>query len=561
MGSSKHQLTRRRFLQHAGVGAAGAASAALIGGRALGPASAVAQDTPKSGGTLTLSVAQKTSFSHFMFLRHYAGGENIYSRTLANARLVTLDHNHADFIPDLAQEWAFSADGKQVTFTLRPGLTWHDGQPFTSADVNFTFHMIGIPGVGDTLMGDLFTPYVVGMQEWLDGTATTISGLTTPDDLTVTFDLFDAFSQIELLTLFNQICIAPNHILSQYLNRETGKDILQSEWATTSNHVGIGPFRVSEYVADQYIIYAPFENYYRGRPLLDEIVYRPFLDATTNAAALENKEVDVGRVAATDYPHFQELDFLNFVTGKRATYTGTPFNARQPYLNQKVRQALIYALDRDAIVQTLYAGAVDVIHSPISVPQYGDSPNLIKYNYDPEKAKALLAEGGWDSGRKIRWAISAAPSSEADQAYYAAINGYWAEVGVEAEFQVFGQDASGLWAPNWDFDLYPSAYPIGLPGSVAIHLNPRQASYVSSGYDTPEFQALWDDAQLQHDEETMKNTIWKLQETIAEQALTLMIARSTDIWGINKRVHELSPLYMGYESELYDWQIEKVWVD
>ena len=270
----------------------------------------------KTGGTLTFSVAQKTSYSHFMFLRHYAGGENIYSRTFPNAKLLTINHDQTDFIPDLAEKWEFSQDGKQLTFTLRKGLKWHDGQPFTSKDVNFTYHMIGIPGLGSTLMGSLFSGYITGMQEWIDGKADKIAGLSTPDDLTVVFALDDAFSHLTLFALFNQVCIAPDHILHEYLDRDKGKNILQSEWATTAKHVGIGPFRVTEYVPDQYIVYAPFADYYRGKPRLDKLIYRPFQDATTNAAALQNKEVDAGRLAATDYPRFQKFDFLNFNTAK-----------------------------------------------------------------------------------------------------------------------------------------------------------------------------------------------------------------------------------------------------
>ncbi|MGH2558832.1 MAG: ABC transporter substrate-binding protein [Thermomicrobiales bacterium] len=564
MRSTRPEMNRRTFLRHATTGAVAATSIGVFGGSAIRTAAAApatALQEPKLGGTLTLSVPQKTSFSHFMHMRHFAGGENIYSRTLANARLVTLNQDRSEFLGDLAERWEFSEDGMHLTFFLRQGLTWHDGEPFTSADVNFTYHMIGIPGVNSTLMGSLFSDYVVGMKEWIDGQAENISGLTMPDEYTVTFALHNAFSDLVLLTLFNQVCIAPNHVLSAYLDRTKGEEILRSEWATTANHIGLGPFKVVEYEPDQFIVYEPFENYYRGKPLLDQVIYRSYQDATTNAAALQNKEIDAARLPAVEYERFKEFDFLNFHENVSLTYSGTPFNTRQPYLNKQVRQALFHAIDREAMAQTLYAGAVEVVHSPIAVPQYGDSPNLAKFEYDPERAQALLAEGGWDSSRKIRWAVAQIPDSEQDQAYYAAINGFWEAVGVQAEFQVFGQDSTVLWGPGWDFDLYPSSYPIGIPASIAIHLDPRLASYVSAGFDTPEFVALWDAAQLQAPDEEMQATIWGLQEMIADEALSLMIVRSPDIWAVDKRVHGLTPAYFGYEADLYDWQLEKVWVE
>lgn len=556
--TKNHQISRRILLQSG----AGLAAAGIAGFPAM--EFAAAQDaaaTPVEGGKLTISVSQITSNSHMLHLRHYAGSENIYTRLIANARLVTLDHERTNFVGALAETFEFSEDGTTLTFNLRPELTWHDGEPFTAADVDFTYHMIGIPGVGTTLFGSSFNDTVVGMKEYIDGTTDRISGLTVVDDLTVTFELFENLNQTSALSLFNQICIAPNHVLSQYLDRETGAAILESEWATTSAHIGLGPFRVIEYVADQYIRYEPFENYYKGKPMLGELIYRSFADATTNAAALQNREVDVARLPVGEYARFQELDFLNFNEAKSPSYSGTPFNARQPYFSKEVRQALMHAIDREAMAEVLYAGAVEVVHTQISYPGIPESPNLKKYEYDPEKAKALLETAGWNPEQVIRWAVAQVPSNEEALAYYAAINGYWEAVGVKAEFQIFGQDSTVLWGPDWDFDLYPSSYPIGLPEAVAVHFDPRRASYVSSGFDTPEFVELWDQAFRQHPEDEMTDVIHRLQEYMAEESLGLMTVRSPDIWGIDKRVHGLVPNYFPYEYDLYDWELEKVWVE
>ncbi len=555
-GTAEHNVSRRRLLQ----GGAGLAAAGLLGLPAV--EHVAAQDaTPQEGGTLTFSVSQITSNSHMLHLRHYAGSENIYTRLMANERLVTLNPERTEYVGAVAESFTFSESGDQLTFTLREGLTWHDGEPFTAADVDFTYHMICIPGVGPTLFGSSFNETIVGIQDYIDGKTDRIEGLTVDDDHTVTFQLFEGLNETSVLSLFNQICIAPDHVLNQYLDRENGAAILESEWATTSAHIGLGPFRVIEYVADQYIRYEPFENYYKGKPLLGELIYRPFADATTNAAALQNQEVDVARLPVAEYGRFQEFDFLTFNEAKSPSYSGTPFNARQPFLTKEVRQALMHAIDRDAMAEVLYANAVEVVHTPIEFPGIPESPNLKKYEYDPEKAKSLLESAGWDPSRVIRWAVGQVPSNEETLAYYAAINGYWSEVGVQAEFQVFGQDSTVLWGPDWDFDLYPSAYPIGLPQAVALHYDPRRASYVSSGFDSPEFVELWDQSYLELPEDEMIAAIHGLQEFMAEEALGLMIVRSPDIWGINNRVHGLTPNYFPYEYDLYDWEWEKVWVE
>jgi peptide/nickel transport system substrate-binding protein len=551
------EITRRNLMKFAGAAAAaGAFGAASLPGMSQ---DAAAQE-PVEGGTLSIAVSQITSNSHLLHLRHYAGSENIYTRLLANARLITLDSDRVTFVGALAESFEFNEDGTLLTFKLRQGLTWHDDAPFTATDVDFTYHMIGVPGVGPAVFGTTFNGAMVGMKEYIAGEADRISGVTVVDDFTISFELFPNLNQWATLSLFNQICIAPNHILNQYLDWETGATILESAWSTTAEHVGIGPFKVVEYVADQYIRYEPFDNYYNGKPLLGEVVYRPFADATTLAAAVENKEVLVGRLPIGEVPRFETKEGLSIHAATSPSYQGAMINARQPYLNKQVRQALMYAIDREAMAQVLYSGKVAVTHSPLEVPGIPESPTMLKYTYDPEKAKALLAEGGWEADRVLRWGVPAVPSDEAALAYYATINDFWAQVGVKADFQVVGQDLSVFWGPDWDFDLYPSAYPIGIPAWVGRGFDPRMAVGASAGFDMEGFTDMWDLAQsnVSGDEEIA--AIQALQDVIAEESLSLMIVRSPDIWAIDDTVHGLVPNYFPNEYDLYDWHLEKVWV-
>ena len=538
-----------------------AAAGAITASSLQGMAETASAQEPVEGGTLTLGVSQITSNSHLLHLRHYAGSENIYTRLLANARLITLDSDRVTFVGALAESFAFNDDATVITFTLRQGLTWHDDAPFTSRDVDFTYHMIGVPGVGPAVFGTTFNGAIVGMQEYIAGEADRISGVTVIDDFNISFEIFPNLNQWATLSLFNQICIAPDHILNQYLDWETGSSILESPWATTAEHVGIGPFKVVEYVADQFVRYEPFENYYNGKPLLAEVVYRPFADAVTLAAALENREIMVGRLPIGEVGRFENLDFLSIHSATSPSYQGTIFNARRPYLNKQVRQALMYALDREAMAQVLYSGKVQVVHTPIEVPGIPESPTMMKFEYDPERATALLAEANWDPNQVIKWDVAAVPSDEAALAYYATINDFWSQVGVKADFNVFGQDTSLLWGPDWNFDLYPSAYPIGIPAWVGRGLDPRMAVGSSSGFDAEGFTGLWDAAQsnLTGDEEIA--AIHALQDVVAEEALTLMIVRSPDIWGVGNNVHGLVPNYFPNEYDLYDWHLEQVWVD
>ena len=372
--------------------------------------------------------------------------------------------------------------------------------------------------------------------------------------------MLDQFSDDVLLGAYNRICMAPEHILAEYLDRVKGPEIVQSNWATTAETVGIGPFRVIEYVVDQHVVYEPFENYYAGKPLLDQLVFRSFADFQTMVAALESEEIDVGRVGTADVERVSQLDFIRIDTAPAFTMTGTPFNTRQPYLNKAVRQALVHAIDRQAMIDILFGGLGEIVHSPIMMPEFGESPNLVKYEYDPELAKQLLAEGGWEPDRKIRWAVTELPSAEAAQSYFAAINGYWEAIGVQAEFQVVGTETDQMGPPDFNFDLYQSSYPLGSPSEVASHYDPRLANYVSAGFDAPGFTDLWDQAALRQDEEATRATVWALQEILAEECLGLWISRGSDIWGVNTRTHNVWPKHAN-ARRLFNWHSETFWVD
>lgn len=556
------QLTRREFLQVTALGAgAGLLAACVPAAPSAAPAAQPATGSagaaqPAAGGTLNIGYGQKTSFSHFMHMRSYAGGETIYNRLLAQGKLVQLREPTKEFYPDLAEKWEFSEDGKTLTFFLRKELKWHDGQPFTAKDVDFTFHMAGLD-LGGYILTRYLAPYVVGARDWIDAKADRITGLTVVDDHTVRFDLIDPANEDLVLAAFNNTCMAPEHLLKDFLNREKAQEILQSEWATTAKHVGIGPFKVVEYVADQYIVYEANPDYHFGKPKLDKVVYRSYQDRQTVAAAIEKKEIDIGWIPDTEYKRMQELDFLTFRTPKATLTVGTVMNGASPNLQDKrVRQALLHAIDRDTIIEKIYAGASEKIDTLIQLPKFGDSPNLKRYDYDPEKAKALLQEAAWDSNTKIRWLTDKVPS---DTSIWDAINGYWAEVGVQAEFQISADLTDGR-GPDWNFDLYWSSYPIGHPTEFASYFDSRVAEAYYTGLKNARYEELADQSVQRLSDEDMKAVIYEMQEILAEEALFLMICPTPNIWAINKRVHDVLPIYAA--TGFNDWGgMQNAWVE
>lgn len=512
---------------------------------------------PKTGGTLTIGYGQKTSNDHFMHLRRFAGSTAVYSNTFANAKLVQMREPTKEFYPDLAEKWEFSSDNKTLTFALRKGLKWHDGQPFTAKDVEFTIHIAGY-NMGGYILTRYLAPFVVGVQDFIDAKTDKISGLKVVDDYTVQFDLIKASNRDLIFDAFNYISIAPVHILADFLkDRSKIQELLKSEWATTPKHVGLGPFKVVEYVPDQYVVYEPNAGYHFGKPKLDKLIYRSFADRQTLTAAVEKKEIDVGWIAESEWDRLKKLDFLTYRTPRATLATGTTFNAAQPYLSDvRVRQALLHAIDRDAIIQKIYFGASEKINTLLYTAKYGESPNLKKYEYDPAKAKQLLKDAGWDPSRKLRWLVQVIPP---DTSIYDAINGYWAEVGVQTEFQI-QPDLSAGRGKTPTFDMTWSSYPIGYPSAIASYFDSRVAESYYTGLKSARYEELSDQFNGPLSDDEGKKVIHEMQEILANEARFLMIAFSPNVWAINKRVHDLLPIYMA--SGYTDWGgLQNAWVD
>ena len=148
--------------------------------------------------------------------------------------------------------------------------------------------------------------------------------------------------------------------------------------------------------------------------MLDKLIYRSFADGQTMAAALENGEIDACAIPPTELERFKAMEHLNFrMNADNPSVGGTPINTRRGMLSDKrVRQALLYAIDREAINNTLLAGAGQVIDTRYEhPPRFGISPNMKTYPYDPDKAKELLEEAGWDGSQTLQWAVQAVPSN------------------------------------------------------------------------------------------------------------------------------------------------------
>lgn len=295
--------------------------------------------------------------------------------------LVTLDKN-LKVVPDIAEKWEISSDGKTFTFFLRKEVKFHDGRPVTAQDFKYSLERAANPALAsptaDTYLGD-----IVGVREKLERKAQSISGVQVVDDYTlkVTIDSPKAYF-LAKMTFPVAFVVDKNNV-------ERGG----RTWTDKPN--GTGPFKLKEYVRSQRLILARNDNYYLDpKPQLEEVQF--ILGGGSAMTMYENGDLesvyvtinDIERVSDVNSPLNKEL----FV-GPEFSTNFIVFNTRKPpFDDPKVRQAFALAIDRQKVVEVVFRKMAGVATGvlPPGMPGYTESQS--KLQYDPVRAKQLLAE-------------------------------------------------------------------------------------------------------------------------------------------------------------------------
>ncbi len=295
----------------------------------------------------------------------------------------------SELVPDLAESYEVSADGKTYTFKLRQGVKFHNGREMKAADVKYSIERVckadtQSPGAG------YFTG-IPGCQDMLDGKATEISGITTPDDYTVVFQLVEPNATMLHVFALNFSFVVPKEVAEEF-----GQDF-------THHAVGTGAYKMTEYSPGQQIVLERNPDWNKdGRPYIDKYTLQFGLEPTVGVLRVQKNEADtLGEI----FPPAKYLEVSQdaslkdrFVTSGQlnTNYMTMNFNIK-PFDDLRVRRAINMAVNKQRLVQVLNnRGTVTGQVLPPAMAGY--DPNYQGYPYDPEKAKALLAEAGLGDG-------------------------------------------------------------------------------------------------------------------------------------------------------------------
>jgi ABC-type transport system substrate-binding protein len=374
-----------------------------------------------SGGQLSVHWTKPVTFNT---LYSTAGSEQGVERLMFGALVRVNDKLEA--IPDLAEKIDVSPDARVYTFTLKKGITFSDGKPLTSQDVKFTYERAVDKRAATYWRGRLLD--IQGATEYGDQQAETISGLETPDDHTVKMTLRKPDSTW-LLTIgdFSGLSILPAHIL-----KDVAPDQLQKHPFSLNPNVSAGAFQFVKYETDQYLEIKRNDAYTGGpKAKLDRIFFK-LLAADAALAQMERGELDLMIVPTSEMDRMKKNPNVSVVSVPSPSVDFLAVNLRQPYLQDKrLRQAMQYAIDREAVVKAIYQGEAQVVNQTIIGPDWMGMPDLNMYKYDPDKAKQLLKEANWDSSRSLQ--VLYVPGTKERDAYMPIVQQQLKEVGITME--------------------------------------------------------------------------------------------------------------------------------
>ena len=464
--------------------------------------------------------------------------------------LVGIDEKQ-EIVPDLADRWEISEDGRKYTFYLRKDVTWHSREgeapvSFTADDVVFTHSIMMHP--------QTITALKV-RYEFID-TVTKI------DDYTVEFELKRPI--LNALAKFS-FKIIPKH-------GPQNSEFLIREDPFVQNPIGTGPYVLKNITAEREIILMANENYFKGRPHIDKFIARPFADQNIMGQALMFNAIDmIVLVNHRDIPQIQGDKRFILQPYNALSYSFFGFNTRHPLLADKqVRKAFTHAINRKEMLDSFFQGQGTIISGPFAPGSWAYNLDVEPLPYDPDSASELLSKAGFvkgddgimeKDGQKLALTLKVpiAKESEAVKRVTLAFKNYLSKIGVEinTEFQEWLAWKEDIFLHH-DFDIMFAAWVFDDSADISSLFHSAEAGPWKNNFgafSNPDVDSLIVESKLTLDHEKRRTINRKLHEIIADENPYTFLWTITNYAAYNKKLRRVAIHPYKFFSYADDWFI------
>ena len=476
---------------------------------------------------------------------------NKYAVGLQFLPLMELDSN-LDFQPMLADSIT-TEDNINFVIHIDEKATWSDGTPVTAEDVEFTVLRLASPIVANPTMM-LYAFEGVGDDGFVEEGAESISGIQVIDEKTIQFT---TKYPISLTTFLNSyacyIHTMPKHVIEKFDEAA----IATEDWFNHPDVVS-GPYKLVDYDTNHYISYTANTSYWRGVPKIEKLNIK-IMDSSQILAGLQSGEIDATHHTMTaipqeDYESIEALENVNVVYGSPVTNQSV-FIQTENITDARVRQALVYAIDRNQILEQLMKGHGEIVDGFLSSasPFFDDS--IEPLSYDPEKAKALLEEAGWDGSKTLVFYINSGDGTFVNAAQVMAAQ--WAAVGIKAEVRTVDLSTLMTVAGTKDYDLFAVQYtysPVDAYPDASWLLSGEESW---TGYSDDEVNEALEGTQVAGSVEEIK-ALYSIVDKKMQEDVPMFSAYVISAQGaVNKRLTGVNADVYGFFNNIHEWEIAK----
>lgn len=448
----------------------------------------------------------------------------------------------------LADWWEIGEDGRTYTFHLNQNVKWHDGTPFTAADVQFSADALANPETGSVYTGSL----VDTVESWR-----------AIDDFT--FEMVAREPVYTFLFDIQTLYVVPKHIWENVPFAEWRTDP-GATGADPSRVVGTGPFKFGEWKQGESVTLVRNDDYYDKVPYIDSYIMRIWPDQTSVINALLNSELDIAALEPSDIATVEGTPGIEVAHYPTRGFTYYEFNldpeVTTKWQDERVRQALLYALDRDSIVNDILLGYAEVAQGTQPVVSYAYAPDEIatRYTYDPEKATALLAEAGWSDsdgdgildkdGEALSFEFLYPAGSPTSDQLVAYIQDAWSAIGVDAtprslEFPALIEATTTT--PTFDIAMYGFSWDASFIQDAMFGCDQYQVGFNDMRYCNPELDEVNFEAKRTFDEAARRDLLIEASNVVNDEQPIAVLHFSQAHAAYNDALQNYSPSTWGVD--------------